>query len=199
MKHIGLLFTPDMHQAIRAGVKGVTRRPMNPQPVWNQNGNSSYWSWKGVEWYDDWGVPDNIHCMSRYGTAGDLLYVKEETFLDPFGIPIYFESEWFLHPSKGTRKDKTWRSAMFMPKNRVRTWREIISVRAERLQAGLTREEILLEGIGKWDMGDELFDLFQQKWDSINAKRGFPFNSNLWVWRVELRREAGDGQRPERA
>lgn len=31
-------------------------------------------------------------------------------------------------------------------------------------------------------------DSFANLWDEINAKRGFPWESNPWIWRIEFRR-----------
>ena len=88
---------------------------------------------------------------------------------------------WQAHPTH-------WRPARYMPKEFSRIKREIVEVRAERLQ-DITLEGILAEG---WNPGPEPYlngidgtdalDWFIALWDSINAKRGYPYSSNPWDW-----------------
>ena len=89
-----------------------------------------------------------------------------------------------------------------MPKEAARIWLEVVNTRPERLQR-ITEEDAIAEGISASDIegiGRRYFvpgtDLvghraryaFVGLWDSINAKRGYPFTSNPWVWVYELRR-----------
>ena len=86
-----------------------------------------------------------------------------------------------------------WISSRFMPKWAARTWLEVVSVRAERLQ-DITEEDAIREGVQAVTMADvprqavwsERQD-FAQLWDSINDKRGYPWDSNPWVWRYEFK------------
>ena len=81
----------------------------------------------------------------------------------------------------------------------------ILGVRAERIQ-DITDKEILAEGIppkwgdGKWHslrfpkLTKEIWDSktsrqqWEYCWNSINAKRGFGWDVNPWVWVIEFRR-----------
>lgn len=64
------------------------------------------------------------------------------------------------------------------------------AVQPERLQ-NITPQDCLAEGIivstfeGKPQMQDAL-PQFIYLWDSINAKRGYPFDSNPWVWAIKF-------------
>jgi len=112
---------------------------------------------------------------------------------------------WYL--ADGPRPTEGWgktRSGMFMPKWVARDWIEVIGNRAERLQ-DITEEDCLSEGItrsvGNSGVGghmhhDWFYKAFPEKgggfasakeayeclWDSINAKRGYPWEINPWCW-----------------
>jgi len=71
-----------------------------------------------------------------------------------------------------------WRSGRFQPKWACRPQRwEIVSVRPESLQ-DITEEDSVWEGFYNREC-------FSEAWDSINAKRGYPWEKNPWVWRIE--------------
>jgi len=106
---------------------------------------------------------------------------------------------WYF--ADGERPTEGWgkkRSSLFMPKWVARRWLEVISVRPEQLQE-ITGEDAQKEG---WPRHQEIFpsintnskakSWFEHLWDSINAKRGYPWESNPWVWRIEFK-EATNG------
>jgi len=109
-------------------------------------------------------------------------------------VPEDYWAEWDRLVYK-TRKSCEWRSPLFMPKWAVRTWLEVISVRPERLQ-DITEEDCIREGI-ELDDNDIIaahakgklpaLYAFIKLWDSINAKRGYSWDSNPWVWRIEFK------------
>lgn len=88
-----------------------------------------------------------------------------------------------------------WRNVRFMPRFASRITLEIINVRVERLQE-IHRRDAQAEGVkcrhcsGYSDNshGCVCVDLFWAGWDSINAKRGYSWESNPWVWVIEFRR-----------
>ena len=87
-----------------------------------------------------------------------------------------------------------WRSSRFMPRWASRITLEIVSVRVERLR-DIRLEAIENEGIphnqwaiclhGMTDRRD--FGTSNALWDSINAKRGYGWESNPWVWLIEFK------------
>ncbi len=96
--------------------------------------------------------------------------------------------------------------AMFMPKWACRIWREVVSVRAERLQditdADAFREGIHFIGIRTiimtlptyhWVDIDprDGYDMprmaYSDLWNGLNAARGYPWDSNPLVWRIETK------------
>ena len=87
--------------------------------------------------------------------------------------------------------DRTrWSSPFFMPKWAARLWLQIVDVRVERLQ------EIGIDDLGAegyppgWSVDEECsqaYEWFSDLWDSLNAKRGFPWEKDPWVWVIEFR------------
>jgi hypothetical protein len=82
-----------------------------------------------------------------------------------------------------------WRPSIFMPRWASRLALEITKVRVERLQA-ITPEDCEAEGIH--DLATFSYDArrlkYGQLWDSLNARRGYSWNSNPWVWCLEFAR-----------
>ena len=93
-----------------------------------------------------------------------------------------------------------WRKkpSIHMPRWAARLFLTVKSVRAERLQE-ITEEDVIAEGVKcRCDVGQSEYDCcdlsaidhFSSLWDTINAKRGYPWESNPWVWRIEFERTA---------
>lgn len=78
-----------------------------------------------------------------------------------------------------------WRSSLFMPRWASRILLEITEIRAERLQ------EITL--VDCWDEGIRTIpaynriDAYHYLWDSLNAKRGYGWDKNNWVWVIAFK------------
>jgi hypothetical protein len=81
--------------------------------------------------------------------------------------------------------------SIFMPRWASRITLEIVSVRAERVK-DITTEDIIAEGLVsdlRWnDACVELVEKWVALWNSINAKRGYPWESNPWVWVIKFKR-----------
>jgi hypothetical protein len=95
------------------------------------------------------------------------------------------------------------RPSIFMPKWAARIWLEITRVKVERLQE-ISEEDTINEGcqlIAKTIQHFELKpkphfteierpfihrDHFIGLWDSLNAKRGYGWDTNPWVWVIEF-------------
>jgi hypothetical protein len=76
-----------------------------------------------------------------------------------------------------------------MYRSLVRYKPQILSVRVERVQS-IGGDGARAEGIDP-DYGPLCIAAFHELWDSINAKRGYSWESNPWVWVVEV----GKGER----
>lgn len=118
--------------------------------------------------------------------AGRLVYSSEDR---PDG-PLDF-SKW---PTRWVddRTPDRWRPSIHMPRWAPRITLEVLDVRVERLQE-ITSADAIREGVRPHANTQTIDcetrdprDDFRDLWDSINAKRGHPWESNPWVWRIEF-------------
>lgn len=152
------------------------------------------------------------HCMGQvefvkkhcpYGVPGDLLYVRENIYYNPESMNFYYSAD-----SKGvgkenydflmanTRKGIKTIPSIHMFKKVARIWLEIKSVRVERVQT-ISRSDAKAEGFhpsiynGLERSYGRIFGnaekAFQHTWDIINAKRGYSWKSNPWVWAITFK------------
>lgn len=190
-----ILFCREMVRAYYIDrIKTETRRLINPQPPsWaidpnfiegGKKSDKMGWVWadskstrsitqlypsikKGV-----------IRC--RYGISGDSLWVKETWRI--FGGEEY---EYQQHkPSVRYRADiedfeqEEWRPSIFMPMWASRFILHTWSITAARVQ-DITEEEAIAEGVKSRAE-------YAILWDRLNAKRGFPWIANPWVWVIKF-------------
>lgn len=95
-----------------------------------------------------------------------------------------------------------WKPSIHMPRWASRITLEVVSVRVERVQ-DISEEDAVAEGCNGYTIWGPVpgeswrtepkedvsaIDKFATLWDSINAKRGFSWDINPWVWVVEFKR-----------
>jgi len=202
-KELPISFTTEMNKAILAKHKTVFRWVIKIE-------NPGFYRYAtllsdGTYKFDGYGTADFKFHKPRY-QVGDKLWVKESychgiewddcksSKVDPLcgGNDI-----WYL--ADGPRPTEGWgktRLGMFMPKWAARTWLEVVSVRPERLQ-DITEEDCWKEGIDKHEAEKLPYinklgvgcatATYSNQWDSINAKRGYPWEGNWWVFRYEFK------------
>ena len=117
------------------------------------------------------------------------------------------EDEWSKWANRKWPHHKT--TARFMYKSLARIWFEITGIRVERVQ-DISEKDCEKEGIRGYEAHGggthfnpvTLYPAFPEKgggfrtakeafevlWDSINAKRGYGWDKNPWVWVIELRK-----------
>lgn len=212
MKELPILYSTDMVKAILDGRKTVTRRICKDQTARKYihvENCEQYPSTLGegyTGWAKDCGHSFLIPTKPRY-QKGDLLWIREtyriNMAFDDMPLKSLTEED-IVDLSIQRRADAgdkftfgRWRSSRFMPKWATRLWLEVLSVRAERLK-DMSFNDIRLEGLecpthdfeGGFccspcgDLARAWIDL----WDSLNAKRGYPWESNPWVWRYEFKK-----------
>lgn len=207
-----ILFNTGMVQAILEGRKTVTRRVLKHQPVYEENiayiGNGVYrFEHYGFDLSKDW---LNISLAKSEGKnipfeVGDILYVREtwsihECVKCQAGIPALggeCKCKYVYRASYGAT-DFRWKPSIHMPKKAARIFLKVTDVRVERLQE-ITPKDAWEEGcrIGNsfpWEkhipeLQQQCRDiLFKSLWDGLNAKRGYGWDTNPWVWVIEFER-----------
>jgi hypothetical protein len=213
-----ILFSGEMVRAIMEGRKTQTRRVIWPKslmiPYRNSMEKIQLRTTKDHYLFDfryEDGTISTIYGIRPKYHIGDLLWVRE-TWM-PFtengvcsGMAIYKATD---KPEPDGDRPLKWRPSIFMPRWASRITLEVVSVRVERVQ-DISEEDALSEGISEtsfWkpkEMDNRPFEekwwddyyfwtnypqvAFQNLWDSINAKRGYGWDANPWVWVIEFRR-----------
>lgn len=83
--------------------------------------------------------------------------------------------------------------SIFMPRWASRLTLEAVNIRVERVQ-DISVSDMRAEGVeyGPHNRGEfaiqHTIREWKTLWDSINAKRGYPWESNPWVWVLEFKR-----------
>jgi hypothetical protein len=166
-------------------------------------------------WYDV-EAGRRFHKPCPYGQPGDHLWVRETHYLRgrwiKNGRTKTGRQRWRFRPAKGravryveappkrlgrkrgARKDQWWkRPSIFMPRWASRITLEVTGLRVERVQE-ITPAAAKAEGadpylLHPWGANRIGYvAAFVNLWDSINAKRGYGWDVNPWVWVVEFKR-----------
>lgn len=142
---------------------------------------------------------------------GDLLWVRE-TWCDPIGErePVYRadqrpedDAEELRMRRAGIKSDAPWRSPIHMPREFSRITLRVTGVRAQRLQE-INYDDAAAEGIdleryipvsdsagmhacGEAEPTDPIAE-YRDLWNSINANRGYSWESNPWVAAITFER-----------
>ena len=231
MKTCGLSFTGDLIPALMTcaqcgtlspgacpecgsveKLKTMTRRVMNPQPP------------------RDWSFPyparfDGVY-LNRYGCAratdsikapyqpGDIVYAKEawgtllwHDHMPPRDLPDNASIAYEV--GCAWRALGRYRHARFLPERLARIWREVVEVRAERVQA-ISEEDARAE-LGWWSDNPTSPGFWRQpytpqvgfriRWNGLHAKRHggiyvWEKNPLVWVYRLKVSaREAAEEKR----
>lgn len=172
-----ILFSGPMVRAILEGHKTQTRRvvrwPFSGQPNADEMDNAG----------------DCVTIIARgkfvkcpFGEVGDRLWVRETfaTYSGDGGTSglLYRADPMF---DTTTVFDWTWKPSIHMPRWASRLSLEITQVRVERIQ-DITEEDAQAEGRTLQDFGSGGPGYFPHTWDALNAKRGFSWEANPWVW-----------------
>lgn len=203
-----ILFSGAMVRAILDGRKTQTRRIV--KGAWHEPDGylQSEPEGENGEWYFSCRkVPASFVARCPYGREGDRLWVRE-TFQtgdvamnEPHGT-VYRATD----PDWGTMEGWKWKPAIHMPRWASRITLEITQVRVQRLQ-DISEDDAKAEGVEhdgivgyycddgnpndpedfgahrcNWRFG------FKMLWESINAKRGYGWEKNPWVWAISFRR-----------
>lgn len=209
MKERPILFSAAMVRAILDGRKTMTRRVIKDFKIARLSSRHEFatsgphqLSLKETPGYAyvelESGALVGLPCP--YGQPGDRLWVREawRTVAEADSLPprslnaahrIWREVDAPHQPGFGK-----YRPPMFMPRWASRITLEITNVKVERVQE-ISEEDAEAEGwVRRSDVSsdpqvhtDAARDWYADLWDQINAKRGFGWDVNPWVWVVEFR------------
>jgi len=202
MKERPILFNGEMVRANLSGRKTQTRRVIKPQPYDKLD------NWRG----------DNTPCVfistntgpdkriCPYGGPGDRLWVRESfssgaadyNKISTKRRRLLYKAD---HPNhKGLMAQ--WRPSIFMPRWASRTTLEIIRVWVERIK-DINEADAKAEGVQPYEVEHQntagrllpssrlYVRQFRALWNSINAKRGYGWDVNPWVWGIEFKELKG--------
>jgi hypothetical protein len=147
-----------------------------------------------------WGMVDG-KCPYEIGTR---LWVRETwgaVWPDEYPVPLEqckieykadtnnpYPGDWPADEARGNDDAPKWRASIHMPRWASRLSLEIVSVRVERVQE-ISFDDAIAEGVCADPHGvrSESRRWFSELWDSINAKRGYGWDVNPWVWVIEFK------------
>jgi hypothetical protein len=154
------------------------------------------WSMDGSDWNIAYKAGGSNMIVPHMFDDGDNqkeqdFWMKLSDQLDDAGCP--FDEDTFMYQNVG--EYLPWKPSIHMPKNASRIWLRVKDVRVERLQQ-ISEQDAVAEGIEVDEMNHVVRNNdvnwggavgeFANLWDSINADRGFSWESNPWVWAVEF-------------
>lgn len=210
VKERPIIFSGPMVRAVLEGRKTQTRGVITPQPLdswmsspkadWSEYYKRVRFGMKKHLWIMH--PTENREIVCPYGKPGDRLWVREnwqttsiETKLglnrgvkyQADGISMSFSRDLVL--SINNRMSNGWKPSIHMPRWASRVTLEITNIRVERVQE-IAGADAKAEGVDSflnrdataWRAG------FQIVWDEINAKRGYSWASNPWVWCVSFKK-----------
>ena len=199
MKERPILFSGAMVRAILGGRKTQTRRVIKPQPpsveglveMWHALIEPGMWE-HSLCHESDAGLYGDIVTEIRcpYGQPGDELWVRETWWRGSDGIAYRADGEAPAHMGH------CWKPSIHMRRADSRIQLRVTEVRVERVQditsgGEMVASDVVHEGCPKelWtcykhDYGAAEQAWWESAWDSINAKRGYGWDVNPWVWVV---------------
>ena len=193
----GIIFSPEMIQAVLDNRKTMTRRviKINGCPITSPK--------ESLELTKEGLIYHSFCSMSGYYKLlcqpGDILWVRETWAEVSSGIIEYKAT--YKEPYTGSAEIDhignkiKWRPSIRMPREAARIFLKVTNVRVERLQ-DITPDNARAEGHPQRPEisddpqvhNDAAIDWFMDTWDYVNAKRGYGWDTNPWVWVIEFKR-----------
>lgn len=203
MKHIAILFSTLMVQAIMEGRKTKTRRlnglevvNFNPdefKPIGLKSLICRFWDGSKetdpnplkvfYQFQNSYGTLIDVKCP--YGYDGDVLWVRE-------GFKIVAPNMIFYKADQSNSTLRGWKPSIHMPKAACRIFLKVKSVRVERLQ-DISEVDAIAEGAQHYiernypsliiDNYPTAKEDFRKLWIDINGPESW--EANPWVWVIE--------------
>ena len=202
-----ILFSAEMVRAIQDLRKTQTRRIVKPKrnsrcrmSLFNAIAHISG-KWFGVDFNNVPFINDLIEQPKC--KPGDILWVRE-TWAPCATIDSWIDDKkLYAYKTDYSEKEVVWKwhPSIFMPREAVRIFLRVTNVRVERLH-DITENDARNEGVkDPYDYQEPSYynqphvrgmeinkSAFAGLWDSLNAKRGYGWQTNCWVWVYEFER-----------
>lgn len=175
MRERPIIMSSESVRAILAGTKTQTRRVVRIRDFADTDkqpeiSRCPYGRGGGHLWVKEaWRPYIRIGTINERGDQGVTYLADKSQKSDPRGGPLF-----------QTAKALASRSPLFMPRWASRLTLEITEIRVQRVQE-ISEEDAKYEGV---PMGCQC--CFAERWDALNAKRGFPWSENPWVWALSF-------------
>lgn len=205
MKETPIIMSGNHPKLVLDGTKTMTRRVIKPQPKPYLGYMMNYEGTGAIQCGADYPDTDEDFVKCPYGQVGDRLWVRE-TFTwvyiaekDPWKDRAIADGTFRRMPNgepvkmcykaDGYEIGARWYPSIHMPRWASRITLEITEVRVERVQE-ISDTDARNEGITPdfivW--GDCCYtDGFIRLWNSLNAKRGYGWEVNPWVWVISFK------------
>ena len=209
VKYKPILFSTPMVQAIMEGRKMMIRRVIIP-PSWSTGTHDDFEldHYGDIEAICE--ATGCFAIIKPKYQPGDILWVREtwNGIRLGLGTEYWYKADEPNDADDGVLREK-WRPSIHMPKEACRLFLRVTDVRAERLQE-ITAGDCIKEGIDWQDVTpcvgafdnhrpdidyddvvgqaqeaqerEMIRDSFGKLWDHLNAKRGYGWDKNPWVW-----------------
>jgi hypothetical protein len=196
LKEKPILFSTPMVRAILEGRKTQTRRVIKPQPesitpITSEGFMTAPHLAEKFIFHFENGESKEIELQPK---KGDVLWVRE-TF-NYLKLPIMDKTKYWYKADENMERpnfDNKWRPSIFMPREACRLFLRVKDVRLEHLQ-DITTSDCLKEGILEnfhktpAAANIRLKADFAKLWNSLNAQRGYSWESNPMVKVIEFER-----------
>lgn len=201
-----ILFSSQMIRSILSGAKTQTRRVIKPQSLHNSEmplaayQKCPYGTHGDLLWVRETWRAVELDSVDGILYAADSRFVAIENTIDA-------ANAWCDSYSNGKHGSK-WRPSIYMPRWASRITLEMTGVRVQRLQA-ISERDAIAEGIechtsnlgSRHSNPTPIYPAFPDRdggfltakaafeclWDTINAKRGYSWHANPWVWVVNFK------------
>lgn len=217
MKELPIIMSAESVQAILSNKKTQTRRVVAPQPHAGVRNDvfvpGGLVDGHGRAMRAPYSVGDQLWVREKH-TYGDtdgesfvtVYYAADDSSQAcPCGMDTAeYASLWIERCEDSGDGGDNWRSPIYMPRWASRITLEVQSIRVERVQ-DISEDGAIAEGYSAGESGihdsdgNLIFDsggcamwtaigAYSSAWDDLNAKRGYSWESNPWVWVIEFRR-----------
>ena len=158
-------------------------RPVKPQPWWIESPHMEGDKWVGA-YSKDTDITNPTYQARCPYPVGSRWWVRETWCMTGAGCVLHKADHKTEQPYWATLK---WNAAITMPRWASRITLEVTGLTAERAWE-ISYVDTVAEGYPDLNHPYNARVWHAALWDTINARRGYPWISNPWVWSTRVRR-----------